>query len=192
MQYEIKHRFSRAVLFTAEIAPEEGASAGVKLGLAVKAAIAAGASLADANLADANFAYANLTRANLAGANLAYASLTRANLTGANLAYASLPDANLADADLTGAYLARANLTGANLTGTTYGDEPMTKAPISLSGFAYPVTILDTHAQIGCQFKSFAEWLTCDRRDFAPFKAAFEAVLRAAGRWPLAADDESA
>ena len=45
MQYEIKHRFSRAVLFTAEIAPEEGASAGVKLGLAVKAAIAAGAFL---------------------------------------------------------------------------------------------------------------------------------------------------
>ena len=152
MQYEIKHRFSRAVLFTAEIAPEEGASAGVKLGLAVKAAIAAGTNLAGAYLANAN------------------------------LAYASLPDAGLADA----------NLTGANLTGTTYGDEPMTKAPISLSGFAYPVTILDTHAQIGCQFKSFAEWLTCDRRDFAPFKAAFEAVLRAAGRWPLAADDESA
>ena len=85
-----------------------------------------------------------------------------------------------------------ANLTGANLTGATYRGEPVTKAPISLSGFAYPVTILDTHAQIGCQFKSFAEWLTCDRRDFAPFKAAFEAVLRAAGRWPLAADDESA
>ena len=56
MKFEIKNRFTGAVKFIAEIECEEGASTSIKLGLAVKWAVKAGANLADANLAGANLA----------------------------------------------------------------------------------------------------------------------------------------
>jgi len=101
---EIKHRETGAVLFSADLPAEhDGAGIGLRLGLAVKLALAAGANLAradlvGADLTDANLADADLAGANLAGANLGGADLTRADLSGANLA-----DAYLAGADLTGA-----------------------------------------------------------------------------------------
>ena len=64
MQYEIKHRWTGAVLFTAELGAEyEAKSDGVTLGAAIKLAFRARADLADAYLAGAF-----LARANLAGA----------------------------------------------------------------------------------------------------------------------------
>ena len=66
---EIKHRETGAVLFSADLPAEhDGAGIGLRLGLAVKLAIKAGANLTRANLADANLADAYLTRANLVGA----------------------------------------------------------------------------------------------------------------------------
>jgi hypothetical protein len=65
--YEIKHRYTDAVLYSGQ---------GESLREVVIAAISAGANLADAYLADAY----------LAGANLAGANLARANLAGAYLA----------------------------------------------------------------------------------------------------------
>ena len=123
---EIRHRSTDAVLFSAELSAEyDGASASVRLGVAVKLGLKADANLTDANLTGAYLAGANLTDAdltrayltdaNLARANLAGAYLARANLDGANLAGANLDGANLAGAYLAGAYLARANLDGANL-----------------------------------------------------------------------------
>ena len=100
MKFDVTNRFTGAVQFTAEIDCDENASVSIKLGLAVKWAVKAGADLADANLADAYLARANLAGANLAGADLA----------GANLAHADLARANLAGANLAGANLARANL----------------------------------------------------------------------------------
>ena len=74
---EIKHRETGAVLFSADLPAEhDGAGIGLRLGLAVKLAIKAGAYLVGANL----------TRANLADAYLVGANLTRANLADANLA----------------------------------------------------------------------------------------------------------
>ena len=113
MIYEIKHRFSGAVLFSLECK---------SLKICVEAAVKASANLAGANLEDANLAGANLARAYLTGANLARAYLTGAYLTGANLARAylagaDLAGANLAGADLAGADLARADLAGADLAG---------------------------------------------------------------------------
>ena len=70
MKFEIKNRFTGAVKFTAEIECEEGTSTSIKLGLAVKWAVKAGAYLADANLAGAYLARANLADADLAGAGL--------------------------------------------------------------------------------------------------------------------------
>ncbi len=56
---EIKHRFSGEVLFSLEISEEISAlSWGVRLGLAVKAAIAAKAILSGANLSEANLSEA--------------------------------------------------------------------------------------------------------------------------------------
>jgi hypothetical protein len=104
MKFQIKHRYSGAVLFEAELSAEfEMKSHRLQLGAAVKLAVKAGADLAGADLARAN-----LARANLAGANLAGAYLARANLAGANLAGADLAGANLAGADLAGADLADA------------------------------------------------------------------------------------
>ena len=73
-----------------EIACDPTASAWVKLGLAVKAALKA---------------RANLSRANLSGADLSGADLSRANLNGADLSEANLCGADLSGADLSGEQL---------------------------------------------------------------------------------------
>ena len=114
MLYEIKHRFTGAVLFSLEcgslnICVETAISARANL----TGAYLTGANLADANLADADLAFANLADAYLTGAYLTDANLADANLADANLADANLARANLAGANLAGAYLARANLADA-------------------------------------------------------------------------------
>ena len=207
MEFQIKHRFNDSILFTAEIEATEETPFRLQLGLAIRKAVKAGANLADANLADAYLAGANLAGAyladaNLADANLADANLVSAYLAGANLAGAYLADANLAganlvsanlaDANLTGAYLVSANLAGANLAGAKYNGVPLTKTPITVSGFPYRVTILDNHAQIGCQLKTIAEWLACDLSGFAPYKGAFRAICAASGRLPAEVKEEMA
>ena len=90
MKYAIKHRYTDAVLYEADI-PDDTPS-GLQCRVALEKATAA--------------------RANLDGACLA-----RANLDGAYLDGAYLDGANLARANLAGACLARANLAGANLDG---------------------------------------------------------------------------
>ena len=108
--FEIKHRFTGAVLFSLETE---------SLKLCVQAAVKAKADLSGANLSGANLSGADLYGANLSGANL-----SRANLYGANLSRANLYGANLSGANLYGANLSRANLSGANLYGANlYGAE---------------------------------------------------------------------
>jgi uncharacterized protein YjbI with pentapeptide repeats len=118
MNFEIKNRFSGAVMFSCELSAEiAGRSYGLKLGFAVRKAIEARAYLAGAYLAGANLAGANLAGAYLARADLARADLADAYLADAYLADADLARADLAGAYLAGAYLARAYLAGANLAG---------------------------------------------------------------------------
>ena len=145
----ILHRFTGAVVFSAEIECKPDELPSVKLGLAVKCAVKADANLAGANLADAYLAGANLAGANLAGAyladanlagayladaNLAGATLADANLAGATLARANLAGANLADAYLAGAYLADANLAGATLAGAKDADYAIAQTRILPDG----------------------------------------------------------
>ena len=111
MKFEIRARFTGAVLFTAEIECSEDVAYGFKLGLAVKAAVKAGANLSRADLSGAN-----LSGANLSGANLSRADLSRADLSGANLSRADLSRADLSEAYLSGAYLSRADLSEAYLS----------------------------------------------------------------------------
>ena len=82
MKFEIKSRWTGAVIFTADIDCDDGASHGIQLGLAVKVAVKAGADLARAYLADADLAGANMARAYLADADLAGADLN--GITGLN------------------------------------------------------------------------------------------------------------
>jgi hypothetical protein len=90
MKHPIKHRYTGAVLFEADI-PD-----GTPSGLVVRAA------LEQATKARANLNGAYLARANLAGAYLDGAYLDGANLDGAYLARAYLDGAYLAGANLAG------------------------------------------------------------------------------------------
>jgi len=174
MKFEIKNRWTGNVQFTAEIDASDDTPTSVKIGLAVRWAVKSDANLSDANLSDANLSGANLRGANLSDANLsdanlsganlrgAYlrgANLSDANLSGANLRGANLSGANLSDANLSDAYLRGANLSDANLSGAKWADDILiSKAPIEISGLNWPVYILDTHMQIGCEVHSHEQW----------------------------------
>ena len=135
MKFEIKHRWSGRVIFTAEIECNAGASLSVKLGLAVRAADLKGADLEGADLegADLKGAYlkgaylkgAYLRGADLRGADLRGAYLRGAYLRGAYLRGADLRGAYLEGADLRGAYLEGADLRGADLEGADFGSAPI-------------------------------------------------------------------
>ena len=76
-------------------------------------------------------------------------------------------------ADLSGADLSRAYLSGANLSGAYLSCAKwragiiIQRAPLQISGLAYPVTILDQHMQIGCELHSIAEWAAFDNERIA-------------------------
>ena len=74
MKFEIKNRLTGKSQFIAEISAGDDESYSIKLGMAIKIAISAGANLTDANLTWANLTWANLTDANLTGANLDFSS----------------------------------------------------------------------------------------------------------------------
>lgn len=122
MSYEIVDRYTKAVLYRSETAPDVRSAV---VEAVSKAADLVGADLGGANLGGAYLggAYlggANLEGANLVGANLVGADLGGAYLRGAYLGYAYLGGAdlgyaNLREADLVGAYLRGADLGGANL-----------------------------------------------------------------------------
>jgi uncharacterized protein YjbI with pentapeptide repeats len=126
-KYEIKSRWTDAVIVTAQINVTPDMLASVKLGLAVRWGLAnsanlygtnlRGADLSGADLSGADLSGAKLIRADLSGANLSDAKLIRADLSGANLCGANLSNAKLIRAELSGAYLSNANLRGANLRG---------------------------------------------------------------------------
>ena len=115
MKFDIKNRWDERVQFTADIDCSENESYSVKLGLAIRAAVNAGASLANANLADANLVSANLVGGDFARSNMANAEMADANLSHANLTYAVLARANMARASLIAANFTDASLAGANL-----------------------------------------------------------------------------
>lgn len=75
MKLDITNRFTGAVQFTAEIECADGASASIKVGLAVKWALKNGADLRGADLSDADLRGADLSGANLSGAYLGGADL---------------------------------------------------------------------------------------------------------------------
>ena len=154
MKFEIKSRWTGAVIFTADIDCDDGASHSIKLGFAVKVAVNANADLAGANLAHAYLARADLAGANLAHAYLAGADLAGANLAGADLAGAYLAGAKLAGADLAGADLAHADLAGAYLNGITGLNDWIKCIQIE----DWPISYTSEIMQIGCQRHPLDAW----------------------------------
>ena len=114
MKFEVRNRFTGSVQFTAEIDCDEGATTGVKLGLAVRWAVKSGA--------------------DLSGAYLSRAYLSGAYLSGANLSRADLSGADLSGANLSGAYLSGAYLSGAYLSGAKGSDLAIAKTRILPDG----------------------------------------------------------
>ena len=165
MKYDILHRYSGDVLFSAEIDAAADAPKSELKRLAVLAALKAGADLHYANLSGADLHYANLRGANLRGANLSYANLRGADLRGANLRGAKLRGANLSGADLSGAnlhgaYLRYADLRGVQLWGTTGNNRHVR----SLQCGTYAVTYTADRLQIGRQNRAIADWWGFDDR----------------------------
>ena len=149
MQFEIKSRWSGAVIFTTDIEADESTSAIIKLRLAVKVAVKARASLCDADLRGAD----------LRGASLRDADLFDANLRGANLFDADLRDANLRGANLRGANLRGANLRGANLRGADLrGVCGLNDWIKNIQIEDWPISYTSEIMQIGCQRHPLDAW----------------------------------
>jgi hypothetical protein len=115
-KFEIKHRYSGAVLYSLEtesikLCLEAAAKSGADLG----GAYLRGAYLREADLRGAYLREAYLGGAYLRGAYLGEAYLREAYLGGAYLGEANLREADLRGADLGGAYLGGAYLRGADL-----------------------------------------------------------------------------
>jgi uncharacterized protein YjbI with pentapeptide repeats len=141
MQVQIKGRWTDAVLYECDV--PDSVDSGLALRHTLEAAVSSGADLRDANLSGAYLRGANLRGANLIGANLRDANLSCAYLRGANLSGANLRGTNLIDA---------------NLSDATYQGQPITRAPIMLSGLRWEAVVIDSHMQIGCQFHALNEW----------------------------------
>ncbi|MCH4575722.1 pentapeptide repeat-containing protein [Achromobacter xylosoxidans] len=153
MHFEIKNRWTGAVLFTADV--PEGTESGLIARVALEQAVEASAYLGDANLRGADLRGAYLGDANLRGADL-----RGANLRGANLGGADLRDANLRGANLGGADLRDANLGGANLGELRgiWGASGNLREIKAIQCDTWPVTYTATHMQIGCQFHELERW----------------------------------
>ena len=134
MQFEIKSRWSGAVIFTAYIEADESASASINLGLAVKEAVKARAYLSGADLSGADLRGADLSDAYLRDAHLSGADLSGANLSGANLR---------------GAYLS-----GADLNGVCGLNDWIKNIQIE----DWPISYTSETMQIGCQRHPLDAW----------------------------------
>ncbi|MFY1847933.1 pentapeptide repeat-containing protein [Achromobacter dolens] len=163
MIYEIKNRWTGAVLFTADV--PEVTESGMVARVALEQAVEARANLRGADLRDAYLGGADLRDANLRGADLRDAYLGGADLRDAYLGGADLRDAYLGGADLGGADLRDADLRDAYLGGADLGElKNICGASGNLREIkaiqcdTWPVTYTATHMQIGCQFHTLESW----------------------------------
>lgn len=146
-----------------------------------------GASLIGADLSGANLTGASLVGASLCGAVLNDAKLSSTDLRGVDLSGAVMLGANLTQADLAGARLcgaacARAifsgceidsaswfgaDMTGAVLSEARWGDVPVNRWPVQVSGLDYNVTLLEKHIVVGSTIIPLAELVHLDDREGA-------------------------
>ncbi|HEY9298938.1 MAG TPA: pentapeptide repeat-containing protein [Phormidium sp.] len=135
------------------------------------------------NLTKCNFTAADLSGADLQDGFVCNANFTDANLSGARLELSNLEGANFTNANLSNVKFANARFypscvwNGADLSGAYYGytlhhqtgekDEKimMTRPPLKVAledkrgRDLYVVTFFDRFIRIGCQVRSYKEWL---------------------------------
>ncbi len=116
--FQIKNRRTGIVQCECEIdAAFDGASFGVRLGLAAKKALVAKADLRGADLSGAELHGCNLKESDLSWTKLSGADLSGTDLRGADLSGCNLHGCNLRESDLREANLRWTKLSGADLHG---------------------------------------------------------------------------
>jgi len=131
MKFDVLNRWSGRLQFSAEIDCALDTTNGVRVGLAIRWAIAHDADLRGAVLSDADLRGADLRGAVLSGAVLSGADLRDADLSGAVLSGADLSGAVLRGAVLSGAVLSDAVLRGAVLSGADLSGAVLSGADLS-------------------------------------------------------------
>ena len=147
MKFEIKQRFTGAVLFSLEC---EGFK------VCVEAAVKA-----KTNMSHSNLRNSDLSGADLSGADLSYSDLRGSDLSGADLSGAYLRNSNLRNSDLSGADLSYSDLSYSNLRGADLRGSAIV-AHIGQPDGWHAYTYFDTklneqRVQVGCQNKTLAE-----------------------------------
>jgi len=169
IKFDVKHKLSGEVLFTAEIDCKEEETTSVKLGLAVKWGVENSANLSSADLSFADLRSANLRSANLRSADLRFADLRSANLSSADLRSADLRSADLRSADLSSADLRSANLRSANLRSADLSSADLRSANLRFANLrsvnllvlqtdVYMCYIQKGYIRIGCEHHTVKEW----------------------------------
>ena len=122
MKFEIRHRYSGAVLFSLETE---------SLKLCVEAAVKSRADLRGSDLSGSDLRGSDLRWSNLRGSNLRGSDLSGSDLRGSNLRGSDLRGSDLSGSDLRGSNLRGSDLSGSNLRGsngkkiTTISDRPL-------------------------------------------------------------------
>ncbi len=153
IQFQIRHRWTGAVVFTAEIDATDDTDMGFKLGLAVLLAVKAKANMSGADLSGADLSDAYLSGADLSGATLRWADMRGADLSGANMSGADLSQADLSGAtlrwaDMRGADLSGANMRGADLSGADLSQADLSGADMRGADMRGAPIIEDIHAKV--------------------------------------------
>ena len=151
IDFDVRHRFTGAVQFTARIKCQSDEPDAVKLRLAVTWALASGAALKGIKLYYANLSGADLRGidmrgidlrgvdlrgADLSGVDMSYTNLhgvdmSYANLSGVDMSYANLSGSDMSQVNLTNAILRGASMAGANLSGVDLCGANMAGANLS-------------------------------------------------------------
>ena len=125
MKYEIKHRFTEAVLFTADI-PDDTPSR-----------FQCRAALEQANAARANLRYSNLSGSDLSGSDLSSSDLSGSDLSSSDLSGSNLRGSNLSGSNLSGSNLSGSNLSGSDLSGSNLRGSDLSSSDLRGSDLSY-------------------------------------------------------
>jgi len=160
MKFEIKHRFTGAVLFALETD---------SMLLCVEAAVKSGADLrwSDlrwSNLRGSNLSGSDLSGSDLRGSDLSGSDLRGSNLSGSDLRWSDLRWSNLSGSDLRWSDLRWSNLRGSNLSGSDLSGAHLQDT------HGQKLTLLDDHAvlQLG-PLGSRSDYLIAFRTDRGPW-----------------------
>jgi uncharacterized protein YjbI with pentapeptide repeats len=146
MNYEIKHRFTGAVLFSLECD---------SLKLCVQAAVKAKADLRDSDLRGSNLRDSDLRGSNLRDSDLSYSDLRGSNLRDSDLRGSDLSYSDLSYSDLRDSDLSYSDLRGSDLRGSK--EAAQLGQPNGWHAWTYLDKEGKQRVRVGCQDKTIAD-----------------------------------